>query len=149
MKTVFDAATRIELVNRLGKLGIDDRALWGKMSASQMLVHCRLWEEMIHENKRYKRIFIGRIIGPMVLKQVLKGPVLSQNTPTIPEMVITGTDMDFENERRKLAALLASYTTYAVPDNTFVHPFFGTMTKAQIGVLAYMHLDHHLRQFGV
>jgi hypothetical protein len=30
-----------------------------------------------------------------------------------------------------------------------IHPFFGPMSKQQIGQLAYKHADHHLRQFGL
>lgn len=29
----------------------------------------------------------------------------------------------------------------------FMHPFFGKITREQIGYLAYKHDDHHLRQF--
>jgi len=28
-----------------------------------------------------------------------------------------------------------------------MHPFFGKMTKEQVGYLAYKHTDHHLWQF--
>ncbi|MEK7381556.1 MAG: DUF1569 domain-containing protein [Gemmatimonadota bacterium] len=28
------------------------------------------------------------------------------------------------------------------------HPAFGSMTKSSWGILAYKHIDHHLRQFG-
>jgi len=38
---------------------------------------------------------------------------------------------------------------YAHFSNTgFIHDFFGKMTREEIGILAYKHLDHHLRQFG-
>ena len=145
MITIFDAGTRQELINRLNALAENNSPAWGKMNAAQMLRHCRLWEEMIHENKLYKRPVIGRLIGPLVLKQILKQPRLRPNTPTIPEMKISATDISFEEERQKLAG----YAAYSVPDNSFIHPFFGKMSREQIGTIAYMHLDHHLRQFGI
>jgi len=43
--------------------------------------------------------------------------------------------------------LINEYSAYSFPDYSFVHPFFGKMTKEQIGYHAYKHIDHHLRQF--
>jgi uncharacterized protein DUF1569 len=149
MKTVFDAEERKTFIARLGRLTPATPALWGSMTVPQMLKHLRLWEEMIHENKRCKRPLIGRLIGPMILKQVLKSPDFRKNSPTIPELRITETAIDAENERKKLVALLDSYATYDFQDYSFIHPFFGKMTREQIGQLAYKHLDHHLQQFGV
>jgi hypothetical protein len=40
-----------------------------------------------------------------------------------------------------------AYANYSNPG--FVHDFFGKMTDEQIGIFAYKHADHHLRQFGV
>jgi hypothetical protein len=148
MKTILDAEVRQEVIHRLEKLNPQSTALWGQMTVEQMLRHLRLWEEMIHENKRYPRPFIGRLIGSLIMKQVLSKPELPKATPTIPEMRISDKDIDLADERSKLKELIAHYATYDVPDYTFVHHFFGKMTKAQIGRMAYMHLDHHLRQFG-
>ena|ERR1700744_2596508 len=149
MKTVFDAGTRQELSQRLEKLKPDILPSWGQMTMPQMVKHLRLWEEMIHENKRYHRPLIGRLIGPLILKRVLKNPDFPKSTPTIPEMRISETNIDFTAERQKLITLLNSYATYDLPDYAFVHPFFGKMTREQIGLMAYKHLDHHLQQFGV
>jgi len=41
---------------------------------------------------------------------------------------------------------IEQYADYNNPK--FIHPFFGPMTKEQIGFFAYKHSDHHLRQFG-
>jgi hypothetical protein len=149
MKTVFDDASRRELTGRLDKLTTENRPLWGKMTAPQMVKHCRLWEEMIHENKLFRRPLIGRLIGPMILKKVLQSPEFRKNSPTIPAMLVTDTGIDLQDERRRLVALVDSYSRYDRPDNSFIHPFFGKMTQDQIGKMAYLHLDHHLKQFGV
>jgi len=144
---MFDENVRRELIERMGKLSVESRSLWGKMSVAQMLKHCRLWEEMIHENKLFKRPLIGRLIGPLILKKVLNTPEFRKNSPTIPEMVVTGTAIDLNQERNRLTVLIEKYLKYDQPDNSFTHPFFGKMTRDQIGKLAYLHLDHHLKQF--
>jgi len=149
MRTVFDEQTRQSFVRRLEGLTPEIAPLWGSMTAPQMVKHLRLWEEMIHENIIYPRPFIGRLIGPLILKQVLKSPEFRRNSPTIPEMKITETGIDLAAERQRLTTLVNSYATYNLPDYSFIHPFFGKMTREQIGQMAYIHMDHHLKQFGV
>jgi len=149
MKTIFDDDVCRELTGRLNKLTAENRPLWGKMSPAQMVKHCRLWEEMIHGNQLFKRPLIGRLIGRLILKKVLQTPEFRKNSPTIPEMLVTGTDINLNEERRHLITLVNSYPEYNWPDNSFIHPFFGKMTREQIGILVWLHLDHHLRQFGV
>jgi hypothetical protein len=87
MKTIFDRATRDELITRVSALDEKSKPHWGKMNIYQMTRHCTVWDEWI----------LGK---------------------------------NYSNE-------------------DFIHDFFGKMTKEQIGVFAYKHTDHHLRQFGV
>lgn len=146
MKTIFDSKTTGELVSRINTLQPDTKAGWGKMTAWQMLKHCTLSEEMFQGKKAYKRLFIGRLFGSMVLKGILKNDApLKLNQPTHPEMKITGTG-SWEEERNKWIRLLQDYTDFY--NNDFVHPFFGKMSKEEIGKYVYKHTDHHLRQFG-
>jgi hypothetical protein len=45
MNSVFDKATRDELISRINTLNENSTAQWGKMNIYQMLKHCILWEE--------------------------------------------------------------------------------------------------------
>ncbi len=147
MKTIIDKNTVTELVTRINSLQADSKAQWGKMDAYQMLKHCTMSEEMFQGKKQYKRLFVGRLFGGMALKGILKNEKpMKQNQPTHPEMKITGTG-NFENEKAKWIGLLQAYSTNSNPH--FVHPFFGKMTKKQIGIYVYKHTDHHLRQFSI
>lgn len=146
METIFDKQTIDALVYRIRALTPQDTARWGKMDAFQMLRHGVLSEEMFLGKKKYDRLFIGRIFGKPALNGILKNAdPLKKNQPTHPELRITGTG-DFEAERQKWIARLYEYEKYRNPD--FVHPFFGPMTKEQVGRYVYKHTDHHLRQFG-
>jgi len=145
MKSVYDAATRDELVARIRLLAETSHALWGKMTVFQMLKHCSLWEEMVLTEKKYKRVFIGRVFGKIALRKVLKDEKpLMRNSPSIPELIITENG-SVPLQKEKWIALIGQYGGKFDPD--FVHPFFGKMTKEQIGWMAYKHADHHLRQF--
>ncbi|MES2005247.1 MAG: DUF1569 domain-containing protein [Bacteroidota bacterium] len=148
MKTIFDQSTRDEVLHRIDLLSETAEAEWGKMSLCQMLKHCIEWEEMILRNKRYKRVFIGRIFGRKFLqKELQEGHPIRKNNPTIPELIIKETSGNILTAKKEWCALLREYATYSFPDNSFVHPFFGRMTKEQIGYFAYKHMDHHLKQF--
>lgn len=146
MKTIFDEVTVNELIERINLLREGDPARWGRMNAGQMLKHCTLSEEMFRGEKQYKRLFIGRLFGRMALNGILKDESpLKKNQPTHPELRIS-IPGDFETERHKWTGLLQGYATFSNPD--FVHPFFGKMTREEIGKYVYKHTDHHLRQFG-
>jgi len=149
MKTIFDQSTRDEITRRIAGLGADSKAHWGSMNILQMLRHCTLWEEMILQNKTYPRPLIGRLIGPMLLRSVLKDDSpLRRNSPSIPELRIRESTGDIEKGKARWIALISDYARYDLPDHSFVHPFFGRMTKEQIGYLVYKHDHHHLSQFG-
>ena len=145
MKTIFDKATRDELIGRINTISENSTAQWGKMNVYQMLKHCTLWEEMTLGKTKYKRAFVGRLFGKIALKKVLKDDApLTRSTPTLAELRITGTG-DVAAEKSKWIGLIGEYEHFN--DQGMMHPFFGKITKEQIGQLAYKHTDHHLRQF--
>jgi hypothetical protein len=146
MKTVFDKATKEELIGRIKSLDETCVPQWGKMTVSQMLKHCRLWEEMIAGKLECKRVFLGRLFGKMALKANLKDEKpMQKNAPSSPELIVREKPVNMAAERAKWIALMEENAHYSSP--VFMHPFFGEMTKEQLGYLAYKHTDHHLRQF--
>lgn len=148
MKSIVDQSTRTELVERIALVNENSKAVWGKMNAFQMVRHCVLWDEMVFGKKQYKRMFIGRIFGRVALKGILKDEApFKRNSPTVPGFAIKETGGDFSSEKAKWIGLLQAYAQFTSDD--FVHPFFGKMNHVQVGQLAYKHIDHHLRQFGV
>jgi hypothetical protein len=145
MKTLFDKTTRDELITRINTVTDNSAAQWGKMTACQMLKHCALFEEMTLGRMKTKRAFIGLLFGKMALKGFLKdGKLMTRNSPTAKELITTGNG-NITAEKANWITLMGEYEHFSNPD--FVHPFFGKMTKEQIGYMAYKHADHHLRQF--
>jgi hypothetical protein len=145
MNTIFDKKTNDELIKRIHSLNENSKAQWGKMTVYQMLKHCTLWEEMISGSKKYKRMFLGRLFGKMALKNLIKDEKpMGRNAPTVPGFNITGHG-DVLSEKKKWIVMAEEHSRFS--NNGFVHPFFGKMSKEQIGLLAYKHTDHHLRQF--
>ena len=147
MKTIFDKTTGDELITRIDSLNENSMPQWGKMNTYQMAKHCRLWEEMLSGKIKCKRVFIGRLLGKMALKSSLKddSPMM-RNAISSPELIVKESSGDITAEKNKWIALIEEHAHFS-PAFDFMHPFFGKMTKEQIGYHAYKHTDHHLRQF--
>lgn len=149
MKTIFDASAREGLIARIAGIDGSSKARWGKMNPYQMVKHCIIFDEwVLGENApRYRQSFLGLIFGKVALKSTLKddGP-MKRNVPTLEEFKVREKLGDMELEKAKWIGLFSKYGHFSNPD--FIHDFFGRMTQEQIGLLAYKHADHHLRQFG-
>src|SRR6478672_7656457 len=105
MKTIFDADTHSELMERLGKLTPDTRPVWGKMSPSQMMEHAARVLDMATGRKPMKQAFIGKVISPFFKKQFLGEKPFSPNSPTGPEFKIKN-QPEFESTRARLSDLI-------------------------------------------
>ncbi|MDP4149794.1 MAG: DUF1569 domain-containing protein [Bacteroidota bacterium] len=148
MRSIFESQTRNDIVGRINSLSAESKARWGKMSVGQMLRHCAACEEYYFGRVPIKRSFLGRLIGPMVIKGILKDETkqLGKNAPTSATLKVTEPVRDIEEEKKKWIALINDYGAY--DKDHLVHWFFGKMTKDQLGCFVYKHCDHHLRQFG-
>ncbi|HJP63648.1 MAG TPA: DUF1569 domain-containing protein [Mucilaginibacter sp.] len=144
MKTIFDKETRDDLISRIHTLNEKSTAQWGKMNVYQMMKHCTLWDEMALGKKQYKRVFLGRLFGKIALRDMLKDEPMRRSNPTVPGFVVKENG-DCNAEKSKWINLLKEYEQYS--NDGFIHPFFGKLTKEQVGQIAYKHIDHHLRQF--
>lgn len=150
MKEIFNVQTINELTSRIQQLDDSSTAEWGKMNVYQMLKHCSENEKLMLRERTFKRVFLGRLFGKMVLKSHLKDDKpLDKNSPTHPDLKFTDNG-DVESQKQILLQLLKKYPVKQTTDySDFIHPFFGKMDYEQIGKWSYKHLDHHLRQFGV
>lgn len=147
MKTIFDNKVREELINRIDSLSQKNTAQWGKMNLYQMIKHCTAWNDWVlgNGNYTYRQDFLGKIFGKMVLKKMVKDDKpLGKNSPagifTIKEQ-----NGDAEYLKNVWLKQIAAYETYSNPG--FIHDFFGKLSKEEIGIFVYKHMDHHLRQF--
>ena len=149
MKTIFDADTHSELVERLEKLTPETKNVWGKMSPSQMMEHAARVLDMATGRKPIKQAFIGKVISPFFKKQFLSEKPFSPNSPTGPDFKIKD-QPDFNSTRARLRELIDEFHRLGPTGlDGNVHGFFGPLTGKEWGESQYKHLDHHFRQFGV
>jgi hypothetical protein len=149
MKNLFHPSAADETCARLASLRPDSPRQWGTMTPAQVLAHCSRAMEMAVGDRKPKRMFIGRFVGPFIKRLAIgdESP-LRRNTPTAPDLVVSD-NPDFPVEQRRLETLVRRFADGG-PQAATTHPhtFFGSMTPDEWSVLMYKHLDHHLRQFG-
>jgi hypothetical protein len=147
MKTVFDETTRAELISRIHSLNESSTAQWGKMNVYQMLKHCTIWEEWIlgKTNHEYTQEFLGLIFGKMALNSSVKDDRPMKRNMPAGRFKVREKSGNVELQKEKWIGLINEYANFSNPG--FIHDFFGKMTTEQIGIFAYKHSDHHLRQF--
>jgi len=134
-----------EIVTRIENLQPTSQAKWGKMNVAQMLAHCQEPIKIGLGITHAKRGLLGILFGQMFKKKFLKQG-FTNNLPTSPEFVIVS-DKSFTTEKQQLITLVKKL---AEPNAITCkkHPFFGKITEAEWGEISYLHLHHHLKQFG-
>ncbi|HEY3741097.1 MAG TPA: DUF1569 domain-containing protein [Bryobacteraceae bacterium] len=153
IKIISEAASKSEIAGRLAKLGPDAERRWGKMNAHQMV--CHLNDSLLivtGELKGQDRSnFLNRtLVKFAALRVPMQWPPGVKTVPEIDQAAGAGTP-PAECDRDR-ARLLESIERFAAPRRDFAfapHPIFGAMTEWEWMRWAYLHNDHHLRQFGV
>lgn len=146
MATMWDDAARRGILDRIDRVTGNEPPRWGKMSADRMLWH--IAEAMKLATGELTCVPKKIPIRYFPLKQLAIYVLpFAKGLPTAPELVAKG-DVPPETSKRELHRLLDQFA--ALRDKTLPdHPAFGRMSKKAWGVLAWRHLDHHLRQFGM
>ena len=145
MPTLLNAMNRADHLARLERLTPGTKPQWGKMTAGQMLAHMiDIFEVTFAERPvTVRRGFMNSPIGRWLLCNM----PLPKNSPTDPEYLNRPAG-DFAKDK---ARVLEYVRRFAEPGrHTFgPSPWVGQMTPAQWAKVHYMHLEHHLKQFGV
>ncbi len=150
MKNLFEQAALDELNGRLTRLSPESERHWGKMNAAQMLAHCSKWMDLASGRTSPSRSWMGYIFGPVAKRSVVgtDAPV-RRNMPSDKSLIVNE-QRDFALEQQRLKVCMDLFTAGG-PGKCTNHPhtFFGRLTPQEWATLAYKHLDHHFRQFGV
>jgi len=148
MKNLFERETVEEVISRIDHLQPAAQQQWGKMNVAQMLAHCSLTIDMATGRLNLPRIFIGRLLGPMVKPIFTNEKPLGKNSPTDKKLVVAD-HREFFNEQQELKEKIREFHDGGEGKCTrHSHPFFGACSPHEWARGMYKHLDHHLRQFG-
>jgi hypothetical protein len=149
VKTLFDATSIEEIQRRMERLRPDAPAVWGRMTAPQMVCHLidgfriPLGEEPVTVRWTPLRIYPLR----WFLVYVLPWP--KGKLPTTLEFQRTQ-PTTWEADQAAWRAALERFVERGRKGGPFgPHPGFGSLSTREWGRLVCLHNDHHLRQFGV
>jgi hypothetical protein len=152
MRSLSNQLDREELGRRLLKIAPDTERRWGKMSAHQMI--CHLTDSFKAGTGEKEVSSTGNVFHRSVVKWLaLYAPVpWPHGVPTRPEMNqhIGGTkQLEFEKDRSELLTIIERFSRADRDFDWHPHPLFGLMADRDWFRWGYLHVDHHLRQFGV
>lgn len=151
MKTLSHPADKTELLRRLQAVSPDTPAKWGRMSAQQMICHVT---DAFRGPLKEKSMSIaqGWYFRPLMKWFALSAPFpWPKNMGTLPEMDQRqgGTPpTDFAADVANLNAALERFSTRGTDFVWPPHPIFIAMSHDEWMRWGYLHMDHHLRQFG-
>ena len=150
MKTMARAQDKEEIVRRLRTIRADSGRRWGRMSAHQMI--CHLSDSFLAVTGQRDVSPASGLLQSTVIKWIaLYAPLQwPRGVPTRPEVdqEVGGTKPShFAADVTQLEMLVELITTRKGCFGP-THPIFGNMSDTDWMRWAYLHMDHHLRQFG-
>ena len=151
MKTLARQHDKAEVLQRLRNVRAETVGRWGRMSAHQMVCHLSDSLRMATGQKPVSHatgLLPRTIVKWIVLYLPVRWPAGILTRPEIDQGAGGTRPVDFAADVAELEALLEVVTMQNRPFNWPVHPVFGRMSEAAWLRWAYLHFDHHLRQFG-
>ena len=150
MRTLARSADLAEVLSRLQTVRPNSPARWGRMSAHQMI--CHLGDAMLVAADQKSA---GGVSGPLkstIVKWIalylpLRWPPGIRTVAEIDQEIGGTKPQEFIRDVRELDTRLRRF----VEDEQTMcptHPIFGPMSRKEWLRWAYLHTDHHLRQFG-
>jgi hypothetical protein len=150
MKTFARDACRVEIGERLQSVRADSVRRWGTMTPHQMVCHCADACRMaLGENtpRDVSTTATRHVIKWIALYAPMRWPAGVQTVDEFDQRTRGTCPTDFAADVAELTRLLDRIRARAGAWPP--HPIFGPMTEGKWLRWAYLHMDHHLRQFGV
>jgi hypothetical protein len=151
MKTLARPQDKAAILERLNAVRPESGRRWGRMSAHQMVCHLSDSLRMVSGEKP-----VSHSAGPLqrtIVKWIalyvpLRWPPGIPTRPEIDQESGGTRPSEFAADVAELETLLESVTTRKGIFDGRSHPIFGKLSEAGWLRWGYLHMDHHLRQFG-
>ncbi len=152
MKTLAQPRTKDDIIRRVRRLRPDSSPHWGRMSAHQMVCHLSDCFRMTTGEKRVSDatgVLQRTLVKWIALYIPAHWPPGIVTRPEIDQHRGGTSPVDFALDVAELESLTELFATRGKNFDWPPHPIFGRMSLAEWLRWAYVHMDHHLRQFGV
>ena len=149
MKTLLNDRDRNEVFHRLSRVRSDSQRRWGSMSAHQMICHlsdsfrAALGEKQVSSTST---LFKRTIYKWAALWVPLQWPHGIKTRPEIDQQQGGTRPVEFASDVEKLRTLFDQFCGWK--GEFAPHAMFGQLSTPERMRHAYLHMDHHLRQFG-
>ena len=150
MKTLARQRDKAEILQRLRAVRPESVRRWGRMSSHQMVCHLCDSFRMVSGQKPVSHatsVLQRTIVKWTALYLPLRWPAGILTRPEIDQEAGGTRPIDFAADVSELVALV-EIVTAGRSAGWHPHPLFGRMSEAAWLRWAYLHMDHHLRQFG-
>lgn len=147
---LFNKEAAEQIVTRVQQLQASAKALWGTMTATEMLLHCnKVHEQLLSASTPSgKKTSLKQYLLRWIVLYIM--PHFPKNAKAPKQMRTKGiiNNAAFEEQKNIFGELIRRFSAHTTPI-THRHPYFGNLTSKQWGIAAWKHVDHHLRQFGI
>jgi len=152
VKNILQPATLLEILTRLDSVEEGLPRMWGTMTAHEMICHLTEYVQTMNGSTVVDFVprplqYVLRLFKPLILRMT-----------TIPRNAVTAKGwatakgeghqpVSFERDKQVVLHLLRQFGSRDPKAKEAMHPFFGPVTNEVWARMAYIHIDHHLRQF--
>lgn len=148
-KNLLNDSSKEEMIIRILQLKEDSERQWGKMHVTEMFHHINASMKLIlAARSKPANPSVRKWFYKLIFFHALKK--FPKNKPTRKDLDVVGSQLEtnsFEEERSELLRLVNQ--TQREKNMVVNHPYFGMLNNEECGKFLWLHLDHHLRQFGV
>ena len=149
-KSLGDPGERASILARLQRLGPDSPRQWGRMTSHQAICHLSDSFGSIMSTGPVSSVstfFSRTVVKWVALRAPTQWPHDVKTRPEVDQEIGGTKPVEFGSDRRKLEGLIEQFARRTSSDLQ-PHPMFGRMSTDEWQRWGYLHLDHHLRQFG-
>jgi hypothetical protein len=149
-KSLADPRGRASIVDRLQRLAPDSPRRWGRMTSHQAICHLSdsFRSMMGTEPISSVSTLVNRtLVKWIALHTPMPWPHGVRTRPEVDQEIGGTRPVEFWSDKRALEELIDRFAGRTGSDLR-PHPIFGRLSTAEWQRWGYLHLDHHLRQFG-
>jgi hypothetical protein len=151
MKSLARERDKAEILQRLKRVHPQSARRWGRMTAHQMICHlCDCFRVVIGRKpvSPASGLLQQTLVKWLALYLPLRWPAGFSTRPEVDQEAGGTRPLEFAADVAELELLIELITAQPRSVEWHAHPIFGRMSDAAWMRWAYLHLDHHLRQFG-
>lgn len=151
MLSLAHESSRAELLRRLATIRPETPRRWGRMAAPQMICHLSDAFRMATGERTVTargNPLARPLIKVIALYLPLRWPSEIRTVPELDMLTNGRCPGDFAADVAEVAAFIEQLAERPNVTGWPPHPIFGSMSRRDWLRWGYLHVDHHLRQFG-